>query len=88
MSFRRNKNKIEYVHWQGEKVSPKAGHYTVYYWIKGAPNDPKNPKPGELWVKADIYGLDGEVFLEGILADNLDQLKLKVPEEIQFYSTP
>jgi hypothetical protein len=83
MGFRRDRNKIEYVEWRGEEVRPTAGHFTVYYWHKGTPRDPKNPQAGETWVKADIYGLDGKVFLEGLLASNLEELKHLVVHEVQ-----
>lgn len=83
MGFRRNRNKVEYVLWRGEEVHPAAGHFTVYYWDKGSPQNPKQPHDADVWVRADIYGPDGNLFQAGLLAGNLEQLKKLVAEEIQ-----
>lgn len=82
MSFRRNRHNIAYVQWHGDEVCPPAGRFTVYYWRKGTPVDKNNPQPGETWVKADVYGPGGEIYLCGILADNLNQLRKRVEQEL------
>lgn len=79
MSFRVQRKRIDYVEKHPEEVThvPK-GHFTVCWWVKG-------DKP-ETWVKADIYGPDGNVFLYGVLAGSIDELKLRVPEHIAYFS--
>ena len=76
-NFRKSPQKVVYVHWRGEPVEPAKGCFTVYYWVKG-----DSP---ETWVKADIYGPDGRLCLEGALADSLDELKKNVPEDLKLF---
>ena len=82
MSFRVDHNKVVYVRWNFETVKAPKGHYTAYYWIKGDAYEVRGKTRDERWVKADVYGPDGETFLEGVLADTLDELKIKVPDLI------
>ena len=74
MSFRRNRNKIKFIRYVNGIVKPSTGCITVYYWFKG--NEIK-------FVKADVYGLDAEIIVYGVLADNLDDLKNRINKWIE-----
>lgn len=79
MSYRRNRQNVTYIHWDGKPVKPRKGKITVYYWVKGDIQTKKTARD-ETWVKADLYDVDGELWVDGILADNLAHLKLQVAE--------
>lgn len=71
MSYNRNRNNIKFIQYKDGIVKPSYGCYTVYYWYKG--NEIK-------FVKADIYGLDAEILVDGVLADTLPELVKRVKE--------
>ncbi|MGL6227937.1 MAG: hypothetical protein ACRC3J_01845 [Culicoidibacterales bacterium] len=71
MSFKRNRNKVKFIKYTGGLVKPSYGCYTVYYWYKG--NEIK-------YVKADIYGLDAEILVYGVLADTLPELIKRIKD--------
>jgi hypothetical protein len=81
--FRVDHKKVVYVRWNGEPVQPPKGHYTAYYWVKGDIHKIRGETRDERWVKADVFGPDGQMFADGVLADTVDELKTLVPELIE-----
>lgn len=82
MTFRRDLHKFVYVKWDGKSVRPKTGHFTVLYWLKG---DRSSTIDGDSWVAADVYGPDGRIYLCGVLAQSLDELKRDMPSTLETY---
>lgn len=74
MSFRRSRNTIKFIEYKGQDIHPSKGCITVYWWTKG--------DKGAEWVKAEVYGLDGELSYFGLLADSLEHLKKLVEEDV------
>ena len=73
--FRQNRHKIKVIEYKGGTVKPKHGCYTLYWWKKG------NIYDGH-YYKADLYGLDGEILMYGIVDNTLEMLVEQVKQTI------
>lgn len=80
MGFRRKLKSPKYIRWDGNDVKPPAGQVTVYYWNKGTAG---TGNPEDSWVKADVYGPEGEIMLSGVLASDLENLKKIIEREFR-----
>lgn len=84
MSFKQNRNKLKLVKYRNKEIIPKQGHFTLIYWTKGNKTD-------GFYIKAELYGLDGELLniyihinndLDSLITEiklefNLDKLHVK-----------
>lgn len=77
---------IRYIRrWKDDERMLKSGilrnrrHFTVVYWYKG--------DPGATWVKADICYPNGKLAMSAVLAlaQNLQDLKRRVPEDLEYF---
>lgn len=75
---------IRYIRrWKDDERMLKSGilrnrrHFTVVYWYKG--------DPGATWVKADICHPNGKLAMSGALAQDLQDLKRRVPEYLEYF---
>lgn len=73
--FKQDRRKLKIVNWKGGNVKPSQGCYTLYWWRKGNPID-------QYYFKADLYGLDGDIFQVGIIDETYDALITQVEEII------
>ena len=74
MSFKQNRNKLKIIQWKHKNIIPKQGCLTLIWWKKGNSID-------GFYIKAELYGVDGEllnIYLHnGNLNSLIDKIKLE-----------
>ena len=74
MSFKQNRNRLKLIKYKNKEIIPKQGCLTLIHWSKGNKTD-------GFYIKAELYGLDGEllnIYLHnGNLHSLIDEIKLE-----------
>lgn len=74
MSFKQNRNRLKLIKYKNKEIIPKQGCLTLIHWSKGNKTD-------GFYIKAELYGLDGEllnIYLHnGNLNSLIDEIKLE-----------